>query len=204
MSLRHLDSAVMFVDMRGFTRASEQLGPDGVVALLEGYFALVVEVTARHDGRACNMAGDGVVVAFGLSTTAEGSPTGDPCRSAVSAARELLDAWRVFAADWQQRHGVITGLGIGIHFGPVIAGLIGPLTFRHETVVGDTVNVAARLCQRARAGEALFSDTVRAALGPEGLGLEILPLPALQIRGRDLPLGMHCLPASERLDLGAD
>jgi adenylate cyclase len=199
MSLRHLDCAVMFVDMRGFTRASEQLGPDGVVALLEGYFALVVEVSAGHGGRACNMAGDGVVVAFGLAAEDE-----HPARAAVRAARALLDAWRQRAAEWQQRHGVVTGLGIGIHHGPVIAGPIGPLSFRHETVVGDTVNVAARLCQRARAGEALFSDAVRAALGPDGLGLEILPLPALQIRGRDLPLGMHCLPAAERLDLGAD
>jgi adenylate cyclase len=199
MSLRHLDCAVMFVDMRGFTRASEQLGTDGVVALLEGYFSLVVEVTARRGGRACNMAGDGVVVAFGLAPSAE-----DPCRAAVLAARALLDAWRLAATDWHDRHGVITGLGVGIHYGPVIAGPIGPPTFRHETVVGDTVNVASRLCQRARAGEALFSDTVRAALGPDGLGLEILALPALQIRGRDLPLGMHCLPARERLDLGAD
>lgn len=199
MSLRHLDCTVMFVDMRGFTRASEQLGPEGVVALLEAYFALVVEVTARHGGRACTMAGDGVVVAFGLDPTDE-----PPACAAVRAARALLDAWKLVAAGWQERQGVITGLGIGIHHGAVIAGPIGPPAFRHETVVGDTVNVASRLCQRARAGEALFSDTVRAALGPDGLGLEMTPLPPLQIRGRDLPLGMHCLPAAERLDLGAD
>lgn len=199
MSLRHLDCSVMFVDMRGFTRASEHLGPDGVVELLEGYFSLVVTVTDRHGGRACNMAGDGVVVAFGLGPAQE-----DPACAAVRAARALLDEWKVFAAERRIRYGIVTGVGIGIHHGPVIAGPIGPPAFRHETVVGDTVNVAARLCQRARAGEALFSDTVRAALGPEGLGLEILPLPALQIRGRDLPLGMHCLPASERLDIGAD
>ncbi|NBU26122.1 MAG: adenylate/guanylate cyclase domain-containing protein [Gammaproteobacteria bacterium] len=199
---RGLDCAVMFVDMRGFTRASGQLGPDEVVALLEGYFALVVERTLANGGRPCNMTGDGVVSAFGLDA-AEGSGEG-PGPRALRAAREVLDAWKASAADWQARHGVITGIGIGIHLGPVIAGPIGPASFRHDTVVGDTVNIAARLCQRARAGEALFSDAVRAAPGIDALGLEMLELPPLQIRGRDTPLGMHCLPAPERLDLGAD
>ena len=196
----------MFVDMRGFTRASAQLREDDVVRLLEGYFALVVDLTARHGGRPCNMTGDGVLAAFGLDRAPPGTDTGDPGAAprALRAAREVLDGWKAMSADWQARHGVVTGLGIGIHLGPVIAGPIGPPSFRHDTVVGDTVNIAARLCQRARAGEALFSEAVRRAPGIDALGLEILELPPLQIRGRDAPLGMHCLPAVERLDLGAD
>ncbi|MFN7272693.1 MAG: adenylate/guanylate cyclase domain-containing protein, partial [Gammaproteobacteria bacterium] len=197
---RHREGcAVMFVDMRGFTRASAQLGEDDVVRLLEGYFALVVDVAMAHGGRPCNMTGDGVLAAFGLDPAPRGAALG-----ALRAAREVLDAWKAMSADWQARHGVVTGLGIGIHMGPVIAGPIGPPSFRHDTVVGDTVNIAARLCQRARSGEALFSEAVRRAPGIDGLGLEILELPPLQIRGRDAPLGMHCLPAAERLDLGAD
>jgi adenylate cyclase len=201
----------MFVDMRGFTRASAQLDEDDVVRLLEGYFALVVDLTAAHGGRPCNMTGDGVLAAFGLGgaaaddAAADAAARGDgPAPRALLAAREVLDAWKAMSADWQAHHGVVTGLGIGIHMGPVIAGPIGPPSFRHDTVVGDTVNIAARLCQRARAGEALFSEAVRRAPGIDGLGLEILELPPLQIRGRDAPLGMHCLPAAERLDLGAD
>lgn len=203
---RHRDGcAVMFVDMRGFTRASAQLREDDVVRLLEGYFALVVDLTARHGGRPCNMTGDGVLAAFGLDRgrhAAEAAP--GPAPQALRAAREVLDGWKAMSADWQARHGVVTGLGIGIHLGPVIAGPIGPPSFRHDTVVGDTVNIAARLCQRARSGEALFSEAVRRAPFIDALGLEILELPPLQIRGRDAPLGMHCLPAVERLDLGAD
>lgn len=198
---RELGCAVMFVDMRGFTRASSQLGADDLVELLEGYFALVVAQTTTHGGRACNMTGDGVVAAFGLDPPGRGSPA---AAAALRAARGVLDDWKSVAAAWQARHGVATGIGIGIHLGPVIAGPIGPPSFRHDTVVGDTVNIAARLCQRARSGEALFSDAVRAAPGVDALGLEMLELPPLQIRGRDAPLGMHCLPAAERLDLGAD
>ncbi|MFM7627362.1 MAG: adenylate/guanylate cyclase domain-containing protein [Gammaproteobacteria bacterium] len=198
---RHREGcAVMFVDMRGFTRASAQLQPDGLVELLEDYFRVVVERSEAHGGRPCNMAGDGVVIAFGLD---DGPPYG-AAPHALQAARDMLDAWSAVATGWLTRHGAATGLGIGIHLGPVIAGPIGPPSFRHDTVVGDTVNVAARLCQRARAGEALFSDALRAAPGIDALGLEILALPPLQIRGRDAPLGMHCLPAAERLDLGAD
>ena len=207
---QHRDGcAVMSVDMRGFTRASAQLGEDDVVGLLEGYFALVVDLTTAHGGRPCNMTGDGVIAAFGLGGAPRGARRGadaaaGPAPQALRAAREVLDAWKAISADWQARHGVVTGLGIGIHLGPVIAGPIGPPSFRHDTVVGDTVNIAARLCQRARSGEALFSEAVRRAPGIDGLGLEILELPPLQIRGRDAPLGMHCLPAAERLDLGAD
>ena len=202
---REVGCAVMFVDMRGFTRASSQLGPAEVIDLLEGYFALVTDVTAAHGGRPCNMTGDGVLAAFGLDRAATEADTREgPAPRALRAARQVLDGWRSMAFDWQARHGVATGLGIGIHLGPVIAGPIGPPSFRHDTVVGDTVNIAARLCQRARSGEALFSDAVRRAPGIEALGLEMIELPALQVRGRDAPLAMHCLPAPERLDLGAD
>ena len=166
MRQRHIDCAVMFVDMRGFTRASEHLGPDGVVALLEGYFELLVGVVGQHSGRACNMAGDGVVVAFGTGSCA--ADTGEQAaRRSVRAAHALLDAWKTFAADWQARQGVITGLGIGIHYGPVIAGPIGPPSFRHDTVVGDTVNVVAS----GSAGDAVL---VRGAVvhGIEALEVE--------------------------------
>jgi adenylate cyclase len=201
---RELDCAVMFVDMRGFTRASARLRSVELLDLLEGYFALVVEVATARDGRPCNMTGDGVLAAFGLDEAAGAEAADGPAPRALRAAREVLDGWKSMSAHWQARHGVTTGLGIGIHLGPVIAGPIGPPRFRQDTIVGDTVNVAARLCQRARAGEALFSDAVRRAPGIDALGLEMLELPALQVRGRDTPLAMHCLPAPERLDLGAD
>ena len=202
---REVDCAVMSVDMRGFTRASAQLGPAGVIELLEGYFALVAEVAAAHGGKPCNMTGDGVLAAFGLGGAAPGAaPHEGPAPRALRAARAVLDGWRSLALDWQSRRGVTTGLGIGIHLGPVIAGPIGPPSFRHDTIVGDTVNIAARLCQRARAGEALFSEAVRRAPGIDALGYEMIELPALQVRGRDAPLEMHCLPAPERMDLGAD
>jgi class 3 adenylate cyclase len=151
---RELDCAVMFVDMRGFTRASARLRSVELLDLLESYFALVVEVATARDGRPCNMTGDGMLAAFGLDGLAGAEAADGPAPRALRAAREVLDGWKALSARWQAQHDVTTGLGIGIHLGPVIAGPIGPPRFRHDTIVGDTVNVAARLCQRARAGEA--------------------------------------------------
>ena len=69
------------------------------------------------------------------------------------------------------------------------------------TWIGDTVNVASRLSQRARAGEALFSSTVRKALQDGGTEVTLLELPAMQLRGRVSPVEIFCIPAPERLDL---
>jgi class 3 adenylate cyclase len=74
--------------------------------------------------------------------------------------------------------------------------------------VGDTVNVASRLCSRARAGEVLLSCTVAAALdaervqkGFEAMPAAILQLPQFELRGRSEPLDIWCIPASERFAL---
>jgi class 3 adenylate cyclase len=74
------------------------------------------------------------------------------------------------------------------------------------TLVGDTVNVAARLCSRARAGEVLFSCTVAAALEGDGAaagtaGAPFLQLPQFELRGRRGPIDIWCVPAAERLAL---
>jgi adenylate cyclase len=82
----------------------------------------------------------------------------------------------------------------------VIAGNVGSAAHRSYTLIGDTVNVASRLSQRARAGEALFSAGVRANLD-DGEDYPLLELPALQLRGRAAPVQIYCLPAAERLDL---
>jgi adenylate cyclase len=87
-------------------------------------------------------------------------------------------------------------------------GLFGPPGHKSTTLVGDTVNVAARLCSRARAGEVLLSHNVAAALEldhGEGAGelyvgpIPVLHLPQYALRGRTAPLDIWCVPAAERL-----
>lgn len=189
-------SAVMFADMRGFTRVSERLSPTQVVPLLNEYFDLLTGIAIDHGGTVFNMAGDGLMVGFGVP-----NEQADASQRAVHTAREMLARFGTLSADWKRRLDVETGLGIGINTGEVIAGHVGSTKFTSYTIVGDTVNVASRLSQRARAGEALFSSLVRADLDDDDDLPPLLELPALQLRGRAAPVQIFCLPAAERIDL---
>lgn len=188
-------SAVMFADMRGFTRISERLSPTDVVPLLNEYFGLLTEITVDHGGTVFNMAGDGLMVGFGVPKEQVDAP-----ERAVDTAREMLSRFTGLATSWKSRLGIETGLGIGINAGEVIAGNVGSAAYMSYTIIGDTVNVASRLSQRARAGEALFSGVVKRSLDERGRDLPILELPALQLRGRASPVEIFCIPADERMD----
>ncbi len=192
-------SAVMFADMRGFTRISERLSPTQVVPLLNEYFDLLTGIATEHGGTVFNMAGDGLMVGFGVPREEP-----DASQRAIETAREMLARFDGLASQWKRRHDVETGLGIGINTGEVIAGHVGSARFMSYTIVGDTVNVASRLSQRARAGEALFSSEVRRSLGTSLRSVPVVELPALQLRGRAAPVEIFCLPASDRLDLRPD
>jgi class 3 adenylate cyclase len=186
-------SAVMFADMRGFTRISEYLQPDQVVPLLNEYFELLTRITLAHGGRVFHMAGDGMMAGFGVPDRRDEAP----CQ-AVRAAREMLTRFGELAKEWHRRLGVRTGLGIGINAGEVIAGHVGSPSYRHYTIVGDVVNVASRLSQRARAGEALLSQSVMTVIRQHNIDLRVVELPALQLRGREAAVEIFCLPATER------
>ncbi|MFO7305141.1 MAG: adenylate/guanylate cyclase domain-containing protein [Gammaproteobacteria bacterium] len=184
-------AAIMFADMRGFTSLAERLEPTKVVELLNEFFALLTDITFRYDGTVFNMAGDSLMVGFGVPVEQT-----DGALRAVRAAREMLDEFAGLAEQWKARYGVETGLGIGINVGEVIAGNIGSSNYMSYTIVGDAVNVASRLGQRARAGEMLFSDAVKAALEDQGFDIEALPLPSLVLRGRTSPIDIFCIPSS--------
>ncbi len=195
---QRVHGAVMFADMRGFTTVSERLAPDCVADLLNEYFALLTDITLQHEGEVFHLAGDGLMAGFGVPASRP-----DAERLAVDCAREMLSRFTGLAAGWRARLGVETGLGIGINAGEVVVGQVGSPRHHSYTLIGDTVNVASRLSQRARAGEALFSASVERALDGQRPLLSILALPALQLRGRSSPVDIFCIPAAERLDLGS-
>jgi adenylate cyclase len=191
------NAAVMFADMRGFTSISEQLEPTQVVELLNEFFACLTAITFDYDGTVFNMAGDSLMVGFGVPVEQSDGP-----QRAVLAARQMIRQFQVLADKWKVRYGIETGLGIGINVGEVIAGNIGSPAYMNYTIIGDTVNVASRLGQRARAGEMLFSDAVKKALDESGFDVEALALPPLVLRGRSNPIDIFCVPSTlERMDL---
>jgi adenylate cyclase len=192
-------AVVVFADLRGFTSIAEQLEPHSVVPLLNEYFSLLTEITFRHEGTVFHMAGDCLMLGFGVPLEQP-----DSARRAVRAAREMLESFRALARSWKERYGVDAGLGIGINEGDVVAGNVGSASYMNYTIIGDAVNVAARLCQRARAGEMLFSRALKQSLDAEGLDIGATPLPPLQLRGRSSPIDIFCVPLGTRLQLSPE
>lgn len=183
--------AVMFADMRGFTALSERLNPEQVVELLNEFFKLLTDITFEYEGTVFSMAGDSLLVGFGVPIAQE-----DGAERSILAAKLMLEKFSALAHCWTDRYGVETGLGIGINVGEVIAGNVGSPSYMNYTIIGDTVNVASRLGQRARAGEMLFSDAVKNLLDKRGVDVGAMPLPSLVLRGRTSPIGIFCVPTA--------
>ncbi|MFI4889690.1 MAG: adenylate/guanylate cyclase domain-containing protein [Steroidobacterales bacterium] len=189
-------ATVLFVDLRGYTGIAERFPAPRVARLLEelcGVLGLAIE---EHRGKIYHIAGDGLMAGFGLRAAAH-----EGASEALAAGRQMLLQFTPIATRWREELKIDTGIGIGIHLGEVALGLLGPSGHKKATLVGDTVNVAARLCNRARAGEVLFSDAVAAAIGAAGTaGAEIafVQLPQFELRGRSDPLDIWCVPALAR------
>ena len=173
--------AVMFVDFRSFTAGARERSPQEVVDRLDGAFAVLVEILDRHGGIVNKFLGDGFLALFGAPLEAA-----DPAQRAVAAAREMLEAnERVNKATaWPLR------IGIGIHIGEVVAGSIGSPRRKEYTVIGDTVNFAARIesLNKDFNSQFLVSQAVRDALGDEAR--DAVSLGEVPIRGYDRPMAV--------------
>lgn len=159
--LRHqgrVDCAVMFTDVRGFTAMTDALAPAEVVDLLTRHFNSLTGIAHRHRGTVFNMTGDGLLIGFGVPIAEP-----QPCVSALTAALEMQQAFRPLRDSLHERRGVEIGLGIGINHGPVIMGDVGSERFVAFTIIGDTVNVAARVQELAEPGAVMITQAVRDA-----------------------------------------
>ncbi len=179
-AVRTAQATVLFADLRGYTGMAERLPAARIVPLLDEFCRTLSIATETYGGSVFHMAGDGMMAGFGVYAEEDGN-----------GAREALAAGHAM-------------FGVGLHLGEVAVGVLGPPRHRATTLVGDTVNVAARLCSRARAGEVLFSCTVAAALDGNGAAAGSTPflqLPQFELRGRRRPIDIWCVPAAERLTL---
>lgn len=174
--VRHV--AIMFVDFRNFTGAARLRSPQEVVDRLDGVFAVLVDILDRHHGIVNKFLGDGFLALFG-------APMADPdaAGSAVAAAREMLVAMDRDNAghEWPLQ------VGIGIHMGNVVAGNVGSPRRKEYTVIGDTVNFAARLetLNKEFGSRLLISAAVRDALGEECH--DAVSLGAVPVKGYEEP-----------------
>ena len=173
--------AVMFVDFRSFTAGARERSPQEVVDRLDGAFAILVDILDRHGGIVNKFLGDGFLALFGAPLRADNA-----AHHAVAAAREMLEANDSInkATHWPLR------IGIGIHIGEVVAGSIGSPRRKEYTVIGDTVNFAARVeaLNKEFNSQFLISQAVLDELGDEAK--DAVALGEVPVRGYDRPMAV--------------
>jgi adenylate cyclase len=167
---------VLFSDIRGFTAIAESMGPDAVAQLLSEYFSEMVEVIFEHGGTLDKFIGDAVMALWGAPIAHSDDPD-RALEAAVAMQRTIEELNRRWVASGRPEIGV----GIGISHGEVFAGNIGSHRRLEYTVLGDAVNVAARLCAEASPGEILVSEALlRMAKKP----VDYEYLPELGLKGK--------------------
>ena len=155
-----VDRAVMFVDICGFTNASELLKPAQIVAMLNVYCTVVASICYQHGGEIVKYIGDGIMGFF---------PDG---LDAIAATSDILDA-RAKIADQLRTHDVDPiELRLGVAWGPTIVTSVGPFYQQDRTLLGDTVNTASRLEHRAMPRSPLPDSGPVGDRDPEPLGLK--------------------------------
>lgn len=176
----------LFADISGFTQLSSVLKPRQVVELLNEYFPVMSEIVFRHEGTLEKYIGDALMAVWGAPF-----PHEDDAVRAVRAAVEMQRAVRDLSQRLQATLGQPIAIHIGINTGPVAAGNIGSPTYLQYATIGDTTNVAARLCSAAAAGEILMSDATRAQI--RDAPCPLVSLPPVTVKGKSDPIAVSRL-----------
>jgi adenylate cyclase len=170
--------AVLFADLRGFTRMAENKLPYDVVFFLNRYFEAVGTAITGAGGVTNQFTGDGVMALFGIE---DGPAVGS--RQALAAARAMVESVAALSAELAGDLPAPMRIGIGVHAGPAVVGQMGWGQSFYLTAVGDTVHVAARLEQATKdyGAELVVSDDVARFAGAD---LSAFPAHDLAVRNR--------------------
>lgn len=184
-----LTVTVLMSDIRGYTGIAETTAPEQLAAQLNDHRQAMNNAVLGHGGTVMQYVGDAVMAVFGAPEPLDGHEA-----RALAAAGRMHASQEVLNADWEARGLRPFGLGIGLSTGQVAAALLGSPERVEYTVVGDTVNLAARLCDAARpAGSTVASAaTIRGSNTRDGYEL----LPALRVKGKAATVAAYRRPPS--------
>jgi class 3 adenylate cyclase len=170
LSLSRRERAVLFMDIRGFTRWSESQSPEKVVEMLNNYGETAEQCWLNSDAIKVKFTGDEIMIVF--QSTAHALKVAQCMRHSI---RALLESYGL-------------GAGIGIHHGALVEGLVGSHKVKAYDIIGDTVNTAKRICDAAARGELLISQQAYDTLAIQSHTEE---LRALMVKGKSEAVVVH-------------
>jgi adenylate cyclase len=182
---------VLFADLKGFTALSDRIDPEQMVPILNGYFRAMSAAIAAHHGRVTELMGDGMLALFGAL-----EPNPWQAQDAVLGALAMREALARYNDTLRARALPELQVGIGIHRGEVLAGVMGNEELSKFGVVGDTINVASRVEQLTRelSVDLLITEEVRRELDGR---FRLRAMPPQAVKGKAEPLVTYLVEGLE-------
>jgi class 3 adenylate cyclase len=146
--------STLFADLRGSTEWAERINPEELVGTINTFLGQMTDVIFKHGGTLDKFVGDEVIGLFGTPLAMD-----NHARSSISAALEMQRVHRDLQAELQAQGRELPSMGIGVSSGEVIAGEFGAANFTDFTAMGRVMNLGARICGAADAGQVLISQT---------------------------------------------
>jgi adenylate cyclase len=182
-----IEATIVLADIRGFTAITEALPPRVVIGLLNRYFCVMGRVIKRYGGVIDKFMGDSVMALFGAPLRRP-----DDLLRAIACAVEMQHAMVELNAESAERGEPNLYVGIAVNTGWVMAGSFGSRLHSEYTVIGDTVNLVARMETFSLRGQILLSTASRAAAGAH---VEIGTVNEVRVKGKAKPVQLHELHA---------
>lgn len=180
---------IIFTDIRNFTTLSEGSSSEVVVEWLTEYFSRMNKVVTKHGGHISKFIGDGLMIVFGAPI---GRTPKEEARAAVRCGVAMLDEVERINVEWRNSGRPEIHIGVGIHTGEATCGVVGSDQRMEYTVIGDTVNLAARL-------ESKTKDLHRSLVMSEATATflngdyDLVPLGMIEVKGKTLKVNVFAI-----------
>jgi len=178
------EATVFFADIRGYTSFSEGRDPEVIVEILNEYFSEAVESVMVYKGYIDKFIGDCIMAVWGVPM----QPKKDDAINAVSCAIAIQSAVRSAKRKFFRNEAARLRIGIGVNTGPLVAGNLGSMQRMDYSVIGDTVNLAARLEGAAGADEIIISQATRNHIGNQ---FKLEKRKPIRVKGKEKPIQIY-------------
>lgn len=194
MKPERVQAAILYAELRNFTRLSEMLDPGKVLEFAGDFFSLAARAVASNGGKALPVQNDALAATFSAGDKAS-------CAAqALKAAQTLQVEFGELGERWKTDYGLPAAVSLGLHLGETVFGMSGPQGAQQFVAFGDCVSIAERLVHRARAGEIVISLDFMRALGATVKTLGAEELPPLELGNKRPPVAIYGLLLESRLD----